>query len=117
MPTAPVEAMLNVPKKEDERYAAVPKIIAEILIEIVNLILVKIQARVVKMQSAKHRVIEQFVVVQEAGLERLTQEENVLIILVMNNLVAQTLIVKTGKEKLYAHADLIMREMHLLTVN
>jgi hypothetical protein len=37
-------------------------------------------------------------------LERLTQEENVLIILVMNNLVAQTLIVKTGKEKLYAHA-------------
>ena len=38
------------------RYAAVPKIIAEILIEIVNLILVRIQTRVVKTQSVKQTV-------------------------------------------------------------
>jgi hypothetical protein len=57
------------------------------------------------------------VVVHGDGLEILSQVADVLIILVMSNHVAQMLIVKTGKEKPYAHADLIMKEIHLLTVN
>lgn len=114
---APVEVTLNVQKKEEERYAAALKIIAEILIEIVNLIPVRIQTHVVKTQSVKQMAIGLSVVVQGDGLEILRQVADVLIILVMSNHVAQMLIVKTGKEKLYAHAGLIMKETHLLTVN
>jgi len=112
-----VEVTLVVPKKEEERYAAVQKITGEIHIETVSLIPARILTHVVKMPNAKQMATEQFAVVPEDGLVNLMLEEDVLIIHATKILVVQTLTVKTRMEMPFVLAGQIMKEMLTLAVN